>query len=119
VDGAKPAGPIDGIKPVGPIDGAKPAGPVDGAHPAQFSDGGVANCSISSIDTSRGLITARENQSGHTFQFRPSNANLLQSLNIGQPVIIDFATKQVALTMNGNRTIVGSIVTAAGSATHK
>src|SRR5215469_11898090 len=119
VDGAKPFGPIDGVKPAGPIDGAKPAGPVDAAHPSQFSDGGVANCTITSIDNSRGLITVRDNQSGHTFQFRPSNANFFQSLNIGQPLIIEFATKQVSLTMNGNRTIIGSIVSAAGSATHK
>src|SRR5215469_2959087 len=119
VDGVKPAGPVDVVKPAGPIDGAKPAGPVDAAHPSQFSGGGVANCTITSIDNSRGLITVRDNQSGHTFQFRPSNANFFQSLNIGQPVIIEFATKQVSLTMNGNRTIIGSIVSAAGSATHK
>jgi hypothetical protein len=119
VDGVKPVGPIDGVKPVGPIDGAKPAGPVAGAHPSQFSDGGVANCTITSIDNGRGLISARDNQSGHTFQFRPSNANFFQSLNIGQTVVIDFATKQVSLTMNGNRTIIGSIVSAAGTATHK
>jgi hypothetical protein len=119
IDGVKPAGPVDGAKPLGPVDGAKPAGPVDGAHRASFSDGGVANSTITSIDTSRGLVTARDNQTGRTVQFRPNNASFLQSLKVGQPVVIEFATNQVSLTNNGNRTIIGSIVNAVGNVTHK
>jgi lysozyme len=54
-------------------------------------------CSITAINTSTGLVTAKENATGKIFQFKVTNAALLNSLKIGQGVYANFATGQVSL----------------------
>ena len=120
-------GPIDGAtsksgggKNFGPIDGATstPGGGTTNFGPIDGATSGTPNCAITSIDASHGLVTARDNQTGHTFQFRLANASLVQALKPGQAVSANFANRQVSLTVNG-QVISGSIVGASQTATQK
>jgi hypothetical protein len=110
--GSKQFGPIDGAQAGGPAGGSKPFGPIDGAKQTGVSG------QITSIDASRGLVFARDSQSGRSVQFRLANSSFFQSLSVGQPVIIEFAKQQVSLTLNG-QLVTGSIVGAAQTATQK
>ncbi|HXG05358.1 MAG TPA: hypothetical protein VNO23_18335 [Candidatus Binatia bacterium] len=56
-----------------------------------------ACCVVTAIDTTTGLVTARDAH-GRTFQFRVTDRAVLGSLRVGQPVYADFALDQVALT---------------------
>jgi hypothetical protein len=130
IDGAKPAGPVDGARPAGPVDGSKPFGPIDGVQAGGPAGGtkpfgpidGVKQTGVSgqitSIDASRGLVFARDSQSGRSVQFRLANSSFFQSLSVGQPVIIEFAKQQVSLTLNG-QLVTGSMVSAGQTATQK
>jgi hypothetical protein len=57
----------------------------------------AACCSITAINTSTGMVTAKENATGKIFQFKVADAALLRSLKIGQGVYANFATGQVSL----------------------
>jgi lysozyme len=57
----------------------------------------AACCSITAINTSTGVVTAKENATGKIFQFKVANSALLNSLKIGQGVYANFATGQVSL----------------------
>jgi hypothetical protein len=57
----------------------------------------AACCSITAINTSTGVVTAKENATGKIFQFKVANAALLNSLKVGQGVYANFATGQVSL----------------------
>jgi hypothetical protein len=120
-------GPIDGAtsksgggKNFGPIDGATstPGGGTTNFGPIDGATSGTPNCAITSIDASRGLVTASDKQTGRTFQFRLANASLVQALKPGQAVSANFANRQVSLTVNG-QVISGSIVGASQTATQK
>jgi len=71
-----------------------------------------ATASITSIDTSSGLIFAKDSASGQVFQFRLTNPTLLQSLNVGQAIFVDIANKWVSLDgsrINGNIVSLGPV----------
>ena len=46
-------------------------------------------CAITAIDQGTGIVTARENASGKTFQFKAS-ADTLKTLHVGQSIDADF-----------------------------
>jgi hypothetical protein len=71
-----------------------------------------ACCSIIGIDRQGGLVSAKVNATGQSFQFRPNNAAVLGAMKIGEGVYANFSTRQVSL--DGN-TICCTIV-AMGSA---
>ncbi|HYL61156.1 MAG TPA: hypothetical protein VE077_00920 [Candidatus Methylomirabilis sp.] len=125
VDGAKPIGPVDGVRPIGPVDGAKPIGPVDGVHPIGPVDGAKSSvepatqiaratanpaescCGITSINSATGVVTARVNSTGQTFQFTISNEARLKSLVVGQGIFANLKTSQVSLD---GKTPAGTII---------
>ncbi|HXM96143.1 MAG TPA: GH25 family lysozyme [Candidatus Dormibacteraeota bacterium] len=57
----------------------------------------TACCTITAIDTSTGVVTAKENATGKIFQFKVTDAALLRSLKVGQGVYANFSMKQVSL----------------------
>jgi hypothetical protein len=57
----------------------------------------VPCCNITAIYTSTGVVTAKENATSRTFEFRVTNAALLKSLKVGQGVYANFRAKQVSL----------------------
>ena len=52
------------------------------------------------IDANTHTVTARENSTGKMFQFKVTNAALLNSLKVGQGVYANFAASQVSV-VNG------------------
>jgi len=54
-------------------------------------------CAITSIELTTGIVTAKENSSRQTFQFKVSDAALLRSLKIGQGVFANLKTGQISL----------------------
>ncbi|HYL13974.1 MAG TPA: GH25 family lysozyme [Terriglobales bacterium] len=54
-------------------------------------------CSITAINTSTGVVTANVSANGNIFQFKVTNAALLNSLKVGQGVYANFTTNQVSL----------------------
>src|SRR5882762_6253046 len=54
-------------------------------------------CQITSIDEAAGVVTAKVNSTGQTFQFKVANAALLHSLKVGQGVFANFKTHQVSV----------------------
>src|SRR2546427_815087 len=54
-------------------------------------------CFITAINQQTGIVTARVNATGQTFQFKVTNQALLQSLNVGQGIFANFQTQQVSL----------------------
>src|SRR6202171_3239975 len=57
----------------------------------------AACCPITAIDTSTGVVTAKENAAGKIFQFKVTDAALLKSLKVGQGVYANFGAMQVSL----------------------
>lgn len=98
VDGSRPVGPVDASRPVGPVDAAKPVGPVDAVKPS---------ARIIGINATTGIVTARVNSTGQTFQFQVKNSAQLKSLQSGQAVWANFRTQQISLD---GRTPTGTIV---------
>jgi len=54
-------------------------------------------CAITSVDSTTGMVTAKVNSTGQTFQFKVSDAALLHSLRIGQGIFANFKTEQVSV----------------------
>ncbi len=54
-------------------------------------------CAIVSIDSRAGLISAKVNTSGETFQFKVPTALMVRTLRVGQSVYANFTTNQVSL----------------------
>ena len=78
--------------------------------PPQKPTSPEACCRITSIDRVGpidAIVTAKVNSSGQTFQFKVSNAALLNSLKVGQGIFANFKTQQVSLD---GKDVVGSIV---------
>jgi len=65
-------------------------------------------CAITAINTSTGVVTAKVNANGNIFQFKVTNAALLNSLKVGQGIYANFTSKQVSL--DGN-TVCCAIIT--------
>jgi hypothetical protein len=53
-------------------------------------------CGITGVDAS-GVVTARENASGRSFQFRVADKTLLESLHVGQAIDADFTKQKVSI----------------------
>jgi len=54
-------------------------------------------CAITAIDVKTGVVTAKETATGQTFQFKVTDAALLNSLKVGQGVYANFKTRQVSV----------------------
>ncbi len=70
-------------------------------------------CTVTAIDSEKGLVTAKERSGDRTFQFTVSDRSVLASLQIGGPVYANYRTNQVSL--DGKKaccTIVGATVAA-------
>lgn len=64
-------------------------------------------CSITGIDTRAGLVSAKVNTTGQSFQFKPNTAALLASMKVGEGVYANFKTGKVSLD---GKAIAGTIV---------
>jgi hypothetical protein len=51
---------------------------------------------ITSINTNSGIITAKDNATGHSFEFRVANVGILSQLHLGQRILANFAGSQVS-----------------------
>jgi hypothetical protein len=70
---------------------------------------GTPCCGVISIDTAKGIATARENSTGRTFDFRVGDAALLKTLQ-GHGVFANFTTNEVSVNgANPCCAIVGSV----------
>lgn len=98
VDDKTPCGTIVRIGPAkGPLASAAP-GKTPSVPPAPRASGtNTACCSITAINTSTGIVTAKVNSSGQTFQFKVSDTALLHSLKIGQTIFANFKARQVSI----------------------
>lgn len=67
-------------------------------------------CSITSINTMTGTVTAKVNSTGQLFQFTLANKMQLRLLRVGSGVYANFGSHQVSLD---GRTIAGNIIGAA------
>ena len=56
-----------------------------------------ACCSIAAVDSSSGVVTAREKATSRSFRFVVPNAQLLGSLHAGQDVYANFVRRQASL----------------------
>ncbi len=54
-------------------------------------------CTITGINTKTGIVTARVNSTGQTFQFAVKNAAVLNSLKVGQGIYANLPAKQASL----------------------
>ena len=63
-------------------------------------------CSVTAINAATGVVSAKVNANGETFQFKLTNANLLKELRVGEGVYANFTTHQVSLD---GKTIAGPI----------
>ena len=71
-------------------------------------------CSITSINSLTGVVTAKVNSSGQLFQFTVTNKMQLRGLRVGSGVYANFGSHQVSLD---GRIIAGSIISAAPAPT--
>ena len=54
-------------------------------------------CGITAIDLKTGIVTAKVNATGQTFEFKVTNQALLKSLKLGQGIYANFQTHQVSV----------------------
>jgi hypothetical protein len=74
------------------------------------------SCTISAIDTNTGVVTATENATAKTFDFRLNDATQLKSLNVGQGVYANFAANVVSLNgLSPDGTILGTASTSSAA----
>jgi hypothetical protein len=97
------AAPLDGVRSgtnAAPLDGVRStsAAPLDGARvPANVKPAmGTPCCDITAINPSTGIVTAKVNATGKTFQFKGSS-QLLNTLKVGQGVFANFSARQVSV----------------------
>ncbi len=112
---ARPAGPGTGTnlqpdkilqpnkvaQPAGLGGGTKPAGPIGGANVSNTANTEEPYCTITNINTARGVVAAKVNSSGQSFRFFVKDAALLNSLKEGQVIFADFHTQEVFATKSG------------------
>jgi hypothetical protein len=58
-------------------------------------------CAVTTVDARTQTVTAKDNATGRTFQFRVSNAAALASVKVGQAIHADFKTMRVSLEPDG------------------
>ena len=66
-----------------------------------------ACCSITGINAATGVVTAKVNSTGQSFQFEVTDIALFNSLRIGQPIFVNFKTRQISVD---GKTPSGTIV---------
>ncbi len=74
---------------------SKPAGAI--ANPQAAANPPGPCCDVTSINAATGVVGAKVNSTGQSFQFKLTNQQLLQSLRVGQGVYANFTTRQVSL----------------------
>lgn len=74
-------------------------------------------CSVTAIDLRSGAVSAKENATGRSFQFRVADGKVLGSLRVGQGVYANFKTSQVSL--DGRSACCAIVTGAAGSGERK
>jgi hypothetical protein len=74
----------------------------------------VPCCGIVNI-AATGLVTAREEATGRTFEFQVSDPRLLATLTIGRAVYADFTTRQVSVEPDGGQPCCGIVSAATGT----
>lgn len=79
--------------PVAPTTGGAPASPIP---TAQTRAGGPC-CQITAINQQTGMVTAKVNATGQTFEFKVMDVALLRTLKVGQALFANLANKQVSL----------------------
>ena len=58
---------------------------------------GTPCCSITTVDRKTGIVTAKNTESGETFQFRLGDAAQFGRIKTGDQVSADFQTRQVTV----------------------
>ena len=69
-------------------------------------------CDIIAVNTQTGVVTAKVNATGQTFQFTLKNSAQLRQLRVGQGVYANLSSKTVSLD---SRTVAGNIVSTAAA----
>ena len=112
---ARPAGPGTGTnlqpdkilqpnkvaQPAGLGGGTKPAGPIGGANVSNTANTEEHYCTITNINTARGVVAAKVNSSGQFFRFFVKDPALLNSLKEGQEIFADSNTQEVFTIKSG------------------
>lgn len=57
----------------------------------------AACCLVTAIGSPAGVVTAKENATGRTFEFQVPNPKLMPQIHVGTPVYANFSTMQVSL----------------------
>jgi Cu/Ag efflux protein CusF len=100
--------------------GAPAAAPIAAGEIRNKIAPAAPSCKINAIDTNAGVVTATENATGKSFQFKVADSALLNSLKIDQGVYANFAAGVVSLdgiTPNGPILGTASTSSAASAAT--
>jgi Cu/Ag efflux protein CusF len=87
---------VDGLQPCCNIVSVATS-PAGAAQSGNKVKPGAPCCTITSINLKTGLVTAVENATGRSFQFKVANAALLKAMKTGQGVYANFATRQVSV----------------------
>jgi len=112
MDGREPSGKIT-VKPAAPSGGnsstgtkpssvatgnsSSPAAPAAASLTANSGAPAGPNSTITAMDTTTGVVTAKENTTGQVFQFKLDNAAQLSTLKGGKTVYANFDAGQVSL----------------------
>jgi hypothetical protein len=74
------------------------------------------NCTITAMDINTGVVTATENTTSKSFQFKLNDATQLKSLNVGKGVYANFAANVVSLEgLSPDGTILGTASTSSAA----
>ncbi len=69
-------------------------------------------CQITGINAATGVVTAKVNATGQSFQFKPSSQTCWNAMRVGVAVYANFQARQISLD---GRTICGTIVSPSGT----
>ena len=80
--------------------------------PDLLAQGSAPAATITAINETTGVVTAKVKSSGQLFQFTPSNKAQFSQLKIGQPVFANFSSRQVSFDGKSPAGTILSIPTA-------
>ena len=107
-------GQLPGQKPPGQLPGpsAVPAKPATAALPSTgLALPGLPCCSITAVNKTTGIVTAREKSGGRTIEIKATPAQV-QNLRVGQDIFVNLQTRQASLD---GKTICCSLIFAAAT----